>query len=382
MTAIDGPEQQCLPQGAVGTFYRRQPNPKHVAGSHTFTDSKLDTQLLDPDLHWNETGAQWHLYYASPHGTYDAPGSPVIRRATSANLASWTLDDAPSLSVAASGWDSTHVAAPTVVYNPAAPADRRYLMLYAGASQTFPNYTFPDFAIGAAFSADGKTFTRITSAQSPHGEAGLVLTGAQAHPGAPDATVSDPEVVLVDGTYHLWFTSFACSGASCATVDARGISHATSTDGITWMLDAAPVPSLLRTSSNPATGGGQPSVVYDAVHCRWEMWLTNEASAAENDNQPTNLDNATGIWHAHSTNATSWTINYAFARDVLWDGAASGEHLGMRTGADVALKSTGRYMVYTGYDDANVPGGSTLPTTSGSTPGVMTLNLATRDAPP
>jgi hypothetical protein len=54
----------------------------------------------------------------------------------------------------------------------------------------------------------------------------------------------------------------------------------------------------------------------------------------------------------------------------------------MRAGADIAIKSTGRYMLYTGFDDQGVPSGSTLPTRTGSTSGVMTLNLATRDAPP
>ena len=33
-------------------------------------------------------------------------------------------------------------------------------------------------------------------------------------------------------------------------------------------------------------------------------------------------------------------------------------------------------------DDQAVPSGSTLPTRTGTTSGVMTLNLATRDAPP
>jgi hypothetical protein len=245
----------------------------------------------------------------------------------------------------------------------------------------FPSYTFQDYAIGAAFSADGVTFTRVPAAESPKGKAGLVLAGEDAFPGSADAMVADPEVVFVGGTYHLWFSSFACSGASCGTVDAYGISHATSTDGIHWTVEAAPVRSLLRASADLTSGAGQPSVVYDSVHCRWEMWLTSDL-AGEHDAQPVTSDNMAGVYNATSANGTSWTINYLFARDVVWDQTAAGEHLGLRTGADVAQRDTGRYMVYVGFDDQNVPSGSLLPTTSGTTPGVSTLNLATRDAPP
>lgn len=388
-TQVDAPEQLCLPQGAVGTFYRRQPNPKLIAGTHTFTDGLLDTAIADPNLHWDEGAQLWHLYYQSPHGSsFTSPGPMIIRHATSANLATWNLDDAPSFTVSSENgaWDTTHAETPSVVYNPNAPADRRYLMMYSGSSQAFPHagYTFEDYAIGAAFSADGKTFTRVPASESPHGKAGLVFTGAQAYPGALDAIVADPEVVLVDGTYHLWFSSFACSGASCATIDAFGIGHATSSDGINWALEAAPVRSLLRASSDLKTGGQQPSVVYDERHCRWEMWLTSDSPATENDNQPIEFNNMVGVWHATSTNSTSWTINYQFARDLVWDPDAAGEGLGLLTGADVALKGTGRYMVYVGFDDQNVPSGSFLPdrTQTGFREGVMTLNVATRDAPP
>jgi hypothetical protein len=54
----------------------------------------------------------------------------------------------------------------------------------------------------------------------------------------------------------------------------------------------------------------------------------------------------------------------------------------MIVGADVARRGTGRYMVYPAADDENVPTGSTLPTQAGNVAGVVTLNLATRDAPP
>ena len=373
LDAVDA-AQTCQPQGAIGAFYRRQPNPRFIAGTHVFGDGRLDTAVADPDLRWDDASQLWHLYYQSPHGTtFNPPGPQVIRHATSPDLAAWTFDDAPSFTVSASGWDRTHAETPSVAYNADAPADRRYLMLYSGASATLSGWSFPAYAIGAAFSADGKTFTRAQN--SP------VLTGAAVYPGSGGALVADPEVVYVGGTYHLWFSSFACTGANCATVEAFGIGHATSSDGLQWTLDAAPVLSLLRASADRTTGGQQPSVIYDAVHCRWEMWLTSDLPA-ENDNQPIEFNNMVGVWHATSTNGTSWTINYAQQRDLTWDGTAAGERLGLLTGADVAAKSTGRYMTYVGFDDQNVPTGSYLPdrTPMGYRAGVMTLNVATRDA--
>src|SRR6187402_2364460 len=65
-------QNTCLPQSAVGSFYRRQPNPRFIAG-RTFSDGKMDTAIADPDLRWD--GSQWHLYYQSPHGTsFTSPG--------------------------------------------------------------------------------------------------------------------------------------------------------------------------------------------------------------------------------------------------------------------------------------------------------------------
>ncbi len=140
----------CLPQSAVGSFYRRQPNPRFIAG-RMFSDGKLDTAIADPDLRWD--GAQWHLYYQTPHGTtFDPPGPQIIRHATSSDLATWTFDETSALAVSAesAAWDSTHTETPSVAYNPDAPTDRRYLMMYSGAAMALPGYTFPAYSIGAA----------------------------------------------------------------------------------------------------------------------------------------------------------------------------------------------------------------------------------------
>ena len=209
-----------------------------------------------------------------------------------------------------------------------------------------------------------------------------MLTGKQVYPGAVDALVSDPELVLVDGTYHLWFSSFACKDANCATITDFGIAHATSPDGITWTPKEAPVRSLLRASADTKTGGQQPSVIYDAAHCRYELWLTSDLGA-ENDAQPVEFNNMMGVYKAESSDGITWSMNYTRPRDLQWDANAPGEGLGLLTGADVAQSSTGRLMLYVGFDDENVPAGFALPdrTPQGFRSGVMTLNVATRDLP-
>jgi hypothetical protein len=376
----------CAPVGAQGQFTRRAGNPRLRAGATTYTDGKIDMSISDPDVRWD--GSKYQLYFATAHATsFNASDKTgVIRHATSIDRMTWTVDDAPAFAVNpdATAWDHDQSETPTVIYNPAAPADRRYLMLYSGSTGAFPypGYTFNNYAIGAAISADGITFTRISAAESPHGKAGLVLTGKAAYPASTNGIVSDPELALVDGVYHLWFSSFACTGTMCETITDFGIGHATSTDGIHWAVLEAPIRSLLRASADTKTGGQQPSVVYDAEHCRYEMWLTSDVGT-ENDAQPIEFNNMMGVFKAESTDAVAWSLNYARPRDLQWSQTEAGEHLGLLTGADVAQNSTGRLMLYVGFDDQNVPSGFVLPdrTPTGFRPGVMTLQVSTRDLP-
>ena len=385
----DSPPAHCQPIPAMGQFVRRPGNPRIAAG-RTFFDAKLDTSISDPDVRFDATAGRYELYYGAEHATTfsDVDKPRVIRHASSVDRVTWTIDDAPVFAASPdlAAWDHVRVDAPTVAFNPDAPAERRYLLLYAGASRTFPHpgYSFPDYSIGGAFSADGKNFVRVAAADSPHGQAGLVITGAQTYPAAGGAIVGDPDVAYVAGVYHVFVSSFACDGANCAHPVGLGVAHASSADGITWTVLEAPVRSLLRTSSDATTGGQQPSVVYDAEHCRWELWQTSDL-ANENDNQPVELDNMVGVWRAESTDGQQWSIFYAGQRELAWNQAAPapGEKLGLRSGVDVAQNSTGRLMLYGGFDDQNVPPGFSLPdrTALGSRAGVMTLNIATRDLP-
>ena len=380
----DAPPSQCQPQGSVGQFYRRSPNPRLISGTHAYVDHTVDIAITDPDLRWDDASATWQLYYHGPNAVdYQSPITPMIRHATSPDLAAWTIDEAPALVAGtdADAWDHMTTETPSVAYNPNAPVAHRYLMMYSGANAMFGTAGFPAYAIGAAFSADGKTFTRVAASDSPHGLEGQVLTASDAYFGMT-GVVADPEVVFVAGKYHLWFSSYACSGP-CTSPSAYGVSHATSTDGIHWQVAEAPVRSLLKMAAVPTSGGGQPSVIYDEIHCRWEMWLRADADGEANA-QPIVFNNMVGVWHATSQDGVTWSVDYGGARDLAWNSTTpdDGEHLGLLTGADVAAKGASRYMVYSGFDNQNVPPGFVLFDRSqqGYESGVITLNVAARDA--
>ncbi len=375
----------CNPAAPVGRFLSRADNPRLRAGRR-FSDGLLDVTIADPDVHWDAGAGAFRAYFMAARGaTFAGPLVQSIRRMDSSDGASWTLAETPALvaSSDAAAWDHANTETPTVVLNPDAPPARRYLMMYSGASAALPGKSFPAYAIGAAFSADGVTFTRVSASESPHGKAGLVLTGAQIYPAAAGAVVADPELVYRDGRYHLWFSSFACRAASapCDTVTAFGIGHATSLDGVTWTAAGQnPIPSLLREPGTPATGGQQPSVVWDARRCRYELWLTSDL-AGENDNQPIEFNNMVGVFRASSADGVAWQLDYSGARDLTWNPGAPGQPLGLLTGADVAARGDQRMMLYVGFDDQSIPPDFYLPdrTALGFRPGVMALEVATRD---
>ena len=212
-------------------------------------------------------------------------------------------------------------------------------MMYSGANAMFGTAGFPAYAIGAAFSR---------RRQDVHARLGERLAARAGGPGAhrqrcvlqhdgrrggSGGRVRErqvPPVVL----------ELRVRGRVYCRPSAYGIAHATSTDGIYWQVAEAPVRSLLQMAAVPTSGGGQPSVIYDAGHCRWEMWLTRDATG-EADNQPIVFNNMAGVWHATSSDGVTWSLDYSgHARPgVEWRATPDdGEHLGLLTGADVAVK--------------------------------------------
>ena len=201
----------------------------------------------------------------------------------------------------------------------------------------------------------------------------MVLSETDVFPALPEVTggvVADPTLALVDGTYHMWFSSFGCGdGDTCADIRTFGVSHATSTDAINWTPDPA----------NPVVfGAEQPSVLWNAQDCQFEMWFARDAEGEE-DAVPSTFNPSLGTFRATSQDGSTWTVDES--RDFVWDGTEAGEDLGLLTGVDVAQRGRERVLFYVGMGTHQVPDGHFIPVqtshnSDGFVPGVFGLGLA------
>jgi hypothetical protein len=346
-------------------------------------DGLYDIAVADPDVLYDAQSGTWYMWYQAGRArNYTADDiHMVIRYLHSTDGSSWIVEPEPVLTLPEddAAWDADYTETPSVVVDPHAPEDRRYKMYYSGASEDHP-LGFPRYHIGLAISSDGRTFHRIPAEESPYGEAGLVLQVAEGLPdveGLADGVVADPEVRLIDGVYHLWYSSFA--NDENGDFLAFGISHATSSDGIHWAPSPNnPIPSL-RNDDNVA--GQQPSVAWNPVLERWEMWFTSDTDE-EVEQIPSTFNPALGFWMATSQDALEWEVDYSAPRDLYWSPDSVYEEHGLLTGAEVAIVDGTRHIYYTGWGSEGVPEGFIVPVRDGRdfVPAVLYLIHATKDA--
>jgi hypothetical protein len=383
LVACDARPALVTPPGLPADGWIRDSAPILTAGMRG-NDGLLDLSIADPDALYDPATGVWHLWYQSGRAKEYTSGENrmIIRHAQSSDpSADWVVDPQPALELPQdpSSWDATHSETPSVVYDPAAPADRRYKMYYSGASRML-DLGFPDYQIGLAISADGRSFRRLPESESPYGLAGLVLRVEDALPDVADlagGVVADPEVQLIDGIYHLWFSSFAHDAKN--NFLAFGISHALSEDGIHWIPSPGnPVPSLRNVQN---AGGQQPSVSWNSVRVRWEMWFTSDTDD-EKEGIPSTFNPALGFWMAASADGITWAVDYGAARDVYWRPDSPYEEYGLLTGAEVAIVDGVRHLFYTGWGGVNVPDGFLVPVRDrrGFVPAVLSLIQAVKDS--
>ncbi len=366
----------------TGALTREAHNPVLLPGLEV--DGETDWLIADPDLRWDDEASELVVYYHAPHGeSFSGELTQAIRRATSPDGVTWTVSETHALSVAEDedAWDHENTETPSVATADSGDMAGTTVMVYSGANGLLSGQAFAEYAIGVAFSEDGETFTRLSAGESPHGEAGLALTFSDVYPDSDAGVLADPEIVFHDGVWHLWFSSFGCS-SGCSVVDAYGIAHASSEDAIHWTVDAdAPLSALLRDPGSPTTGGSQPSVLWDAERCQWELWMTSDTDGASDD-QPVAFNNASGFFRATSPDGADWSVDLD-APDLSWDADAPGEDLGLLTGADAAVTPEGRVLAYVGFTAEDVPAGFYLPVQTSYDPagyaaGMTALNLAWR----
>jgi predicted GH43/DUF377 family glycosyl hydrolase len=260
-------------------------------------------------------GTTYHMWYS----TLDSLGG--LGYATSSDGINWTKYNAnPVLEPGPEGtWDDTVPGSPSVIL-----ANSIYHMWYFVFDGTIA-------LIGYATSPDGTTWTKHAS--NP------VLSGGS--PGTwDDAGVLDPEVILKDSTYHMWYTGWDGTNTR--------IGHATSSDGVNWTKSAGnPVLDIGPIESWDAAMVGYSSVVSNGI--TYKMWYTGNDSMEVGTPWGANIY---GIGYATSTDGIAWTKfeeNSVLSRGVwgAWDALVAFL-------PDVIFDGIKYQMWYTGLD---IPGG-------------------------
>ncbi len=352
------------PCGTVtADFTRCAANPLYTAGN-AHIDGRLELFVADPSVMFDAEENLWKAWWQSPLDVdYLNPDNrTAVLYAESPDGLAWTVQDAPVMTTGddPGDWDYDRMETPSVVKVPSNPPDRRYVMYYSGgnfAAVQTPFDGYPWYQIGVAFSPDGRNFTRLPAAESPYFERdtpfqnieGLVWYGGDAFPGMPavkDGLAADPEVIVVNGIWHMYFSSFGTDENLSPL--AFGISHATSTDGIHWT--AAP--------NNPLMAGQQPSVVWDGS--RFEMFY-NADSDAERALLPSAFNAIANATYAYSTDGSVGDTFASPSRVLSWDPTLDYERYSWLTGADAVLREDGYWLFYTGFSNVSPPENFLIP---------------------
>lgn len=360
----------------VTTTWRRcSKNPLYLAG-HTFPDGMLELSVGDPDVQWDPDDKLWKAWWsAGAAKTYGekAKAAVHIRYAESKDGVTWTVQAEPVLRSRrdATNWDDTQIETPTVVKVPGNPPGRRWVMFYAAGNDTDYPYTakleYTWYQIGVAFSADGKSFTRMPASESPYfGKStgfrnieGLLLLGRDAFPGlagVENGLVADPEVVFDGKDYHLFFSSLATK-ADRTSYLAYGVSHA--------KLTSLSSPRVSVLAGNPAlVGAAQPSVI--RTESGYEMYVVYD-SAEDAAKVPSVFNPYYGIWKHTSSDLSTFTAKGA-AHDFSMEGVGPAERYGMIKAGDMTYVDGVRRYYYPAFRSEGVPSGFFAPLRLGSVP--------------
>lgn len=344
-------------------------------GQHAWTHA-------DPDLLYDADEGLWKMWFSSVRATTCDEGladDPIaIYYAESADGLTWTVAPEPALDVgAADAWDRDLVETPSVLQLPCAPPERRFALVYAGGRRDGDLiFGQPAWQLGLAFSADGRSFTRLPAADSPyadagqpHDVAGMVLRAEDCYPtlpGVEKGVAADPDLVLRDGVVHLFFGGIGMAADLVTPLTPIAISHATSPDLITW-----------TPSNNPVhvfEGGtaGQPTAYVDDQGL-FHLWFSQDTQA-ELEMIPSLVFPTAGFFAATSSDGETFTVSPT--RVFSWDPQRPGEDLGLLAGPAVVRAGTADVLFYGAFSTLDPPPGScALHRTMGVIPGVHRLGL-------
>lgn len=184
-------------------------------------------------------GQNHHLYYGKPSNDAYA-----VYRISSSDLTSgWTDNPGTPLITYSESWEK-HIGSSKVIRGD----DGTWRMWYAAQVDGSPG------VIGYATSADGVAWTKhpqpVLEAVSSTWESGFV---------------GMPEVLNVDGTYHLWYLGIDVSGRYWQ------IGHATSGDGVTWTR-SSDAPAVANGSGFDSAFAMHPVVIHE--NGMFYMWYS------------------------------------------------------------------------------------------------------------
>ena len=174
---------------------------------------------------------------------------------------------------------------------------------------------------------------------------------------------------------YTWRVDAAPALATPDDADAWDATH-TETPSVTYSPDAPPIPELLSSDN---VSGQQPSVSYSAALGLWEMVYTIDKDE-ERLAMPSTFNPSMGVWQATSPDLMTWSVDYDAGRDFSWSAEADNEELGLLTGASLITVEEEPRLFYTGWGSGNVPDGLVAPVHSGTEPAVLNLLVATRSS--
>lgn len=152
------------------------------------------------------------------------------------------------------GWDSLGVETVTVIIDPAAPANERYKMWYAG--QYFNTYRYD---IGYAYSPDGINWQKHPSP--------VLQVGASNE--WDNGFLEGPSVIFDGTTYKMWYCGYDATVDGSGTDGQANIGYAESSDGITWVKSLQNPIMTASAGEWDAIYVQDPHVLYDGVYHMW-----------------------------------------------------------------------------------------------------------------
>lgn len=224
-------------------------------------------KVTSPSVYFDRQNQEYIMWYVG-NGVVDRSG---IGYATSKNGIDWEWND-ESIFEPSGSWAEGGLRSVSVIKGP----DGNYHMWFSAQEWKGEER----IAIGYAVSTNGIQWQQVQDQPVLTGDIGYWDTHS----------VTSPSVVLINGTYHMWYTGYEKSGSSPA------IGYATSSNGVSWNKQTEPVVTG-AVSTVTDRGVQDPHIISYNNGQLYEMWFV------------ANTRNEQSLTRLYSTNGTYWQVN-------------------------------------------------------------------------